>query len=210
MPTRKKEPSLPTTFQEHHQNYTLDIFPEGRLGSSASSAGGVLASITYLADGATFVLVARYKDNEIGRGQYRKRGDHGQVTTVEILESTGATIGLMEAALVKKEEEQQAAERQARAQRLIPLPCPSCSSALGYDPQDQLFARSSGEVVVTCDHCGGLLDLEQIRLRYRQRIRQLRTDLAHAEEALHQVEQIKRQQDTPLIIDGERVEEGTQ
>jgi hypothetical protein len=52
-------------------------------------------------------------------------------------------------------------------------------------------------VVLICDHCGDLLDLEQIQLRYRQRIRQLRTDLTHAEEALHQVEQIKRQQDTP-------------
>jgi hypothetical protein len=146
MPARKKGPlSLPTTFQEHHREYTLDIFPEGRLGSGASSAGGVLATITSLADGAPFVVVARFKDSEVGRGHYRKRGDYGQVTTIEVLASTGAMIGLIEAALVKREEERQEASRQARAQRLIPLPCPSCSYVLGYNPQDQLFARSSGE-----------------------------------------------------------------
>jgi hypothetical protein len=195
MPARKKEPpSLPTTFQEHHRNYTLDIFTEGRLGSGTSSAEGCLQTVTFLPDGGQFVLVAKYRDTEIGRGTYRKYGDFGQVTTAETVEAEGALIGLIEAALAKREESRQAALQKERAERLIPLPCPSCSSALGYDPQDQLFARSSGEVVLTCDHCGDLLDLEQIRLRYQQRIRQLRTDLAHAEEALHQVEHLKRQQ----------------
>ena len=193
MPSRKQEPSLPTTFQENHRHYMLDIFPEGRLGSGASSAGGILATITYLADGATFVIVARYKDNEIGQGRYRKRGHHGQVTTIEVLESTGVMVGLIEAALTKREEERQAAGRQARAERLIPLPCPSCGHALGYDPEDQLFARPGGEAISVCDYCGETLDLEQFHQRYNQRIGQLRADLAHAEGALRQVEALKRQ-----------------
>lgn len=198
MPARKKEPpSLPMTFQEHHRKYTLDIFPEGHMGSGASSAEGCLQTITFLPDGGQFVLVAKYRDTEIGRGTYRKYGDFGQVTTVETVEAKGALIGLIETALAKREELRQAALQKERAERLIPLPCPSCSSALGYDPQDQLFTRSSGEVVVICDHCGDLLDLEQIRLRYHQRITQLRTDLAHAEETLRQIEHLKRRQHTP-------------
>jgi hypothetical protein len=186
-----KKLSLPATFQEKHRHYTLDIFPEGRMGTGASSAEGCLATITYLADGATFLIVARYKDTEIGRGHYRKHGPYGQVTTVEMLESKGAMIGLIEVALAKREEARQVAERQARASRLLPLPCPSCGHVLGYDPSDQLFAEPDGEVISTCNYCGEILSLERFEQHYAQRIRQIRADLHHAEEAQRQMLAIK-------------------
>lgn len=186
-----KKPLLPTSFQEKHRHYTLDIFPEGRMGTSASSAEGCLATITYLADGATFLIVARYKDTEIGRGHYRKYGPYGQVTTVKMLESKGAMIGLIEAALAKREEVRQTVERQARASRLLPLPCPSCGHVLGYDLLDQLFAKPDGEVMSTCNYCGEILSLERFEQHYAQRIRQLRADLQQAEEARRQVLAIK-------------------
>ncbi len=189
----KKKLSTPTTFREHHRHYVLDIFPQERMGSFASSAEGCLATMTSAADGMKFLIGARYKETIIGKGRFRKRGPSGQVETVETLEAEGAMIGLIEAALAKREEERQAALRQVRAERLLPLPCPSCGHVLGYDPIDQLFARPSGEAVSACDYCGEILDLEQVHQRYDQRIRQLRADLQHAEETLRQVQALKRQ-----------------
>src|SRR5690348_12197662 len=108
MPARKKEPpSLPTTFQEQHRHYLLYIFPEGRMGREAKTAEGCLETITSLPDEDLFSLVAQYKDTEIGRGRYCKRGPHGRVETIETLEAQGAVIGLIEAALAKREEAKQ-------------------------------------------------------------------------------------------------------
>ncbi|SRR6266487_314367 len=196
MTTRKKQ-SLPPTFQEGRRNYTLEIFPQRKegsgMGSGSASAEGCLQTMTYASDGMEYIIMARYKDTPIGEGRYRKRGPSGRVETVEVIEAQGAMIGLIEAALARREEERQATGRQARARRLLPLPCPSCGHALGYDPADHLFARSSGEAVSACDYCGETLDLEQIQQRYHQRIRQLRADLQHAEDALRQVQALKRQ-----------------
>lgn len=56
----KRQPSLPTTFQENHRHYMLDISTEGRMGRNAQTAEGCLQSIISFPDGAIIQIVARY------------------------------------------------------------------------------------------------------------------------------------------------------
>ena len=196
----KKQLSLPATFQEHRRNYILDIAPEGRMSSSSSSAESCLQTMTHISDGTIYSIEARYKEHKIGYGRYRKRGPSGRIETVEVIEAEGAMIGLIEAALAKREETRQVAEQQTRASRLLPLPCPSCGHALGYDPIDQRFAASGGEVISTCEYCGEILSLEHFEQHYTQRIRQLQADLHHAEEARKQVLALKTKREQKQVL----------
>ncbi len=191
MPSRKKPSPLPTTFQEQQRHYTLDVAPEGRLGSQASSAEACLRTMTYMQDGTIYTIVARYKDQVIGEGRYRKRGPSGSVETVEPLETHGAMVGLIEAALAQREAARQAEQCKERAGRLIALCCPACNQVTGYDPVDQVFAHSTGEAITVCPSCGGQLSLELIQHHYEQRLQQLRADLLQIEAAMRQIRQLR-------------------
>ena len=99
--------------------------------------------------------------------------------------------GLIEATLKQREEEQEAANQRARAQRITLLACAFCGHALGYDPLDQCFATSVGQRAITCPSCNTSLSLEAFQAHYEERIRQLRADLQRAEEARRLVLEIK-------------------
>jgi hypothetical protein len=193
MSARKKgSPALPTAFQEDHRHYTIDISREGRMGLNASSAEGCLATVVSLADGATFLLVARYKNDEIGRATYRKRGPAGQVTTVETLDASGALIGFIEAALKKREATRQAREQAERAARLVHLTCPQ-GHKVGYDPASGQFFTLEGQAQPTCKECGELLSLEALQQHHQQCIDALQKALQAEQEQLHLVKTFQMQ-----------------
>jgi hypothetical protein len=100
----------PTTFQEGHRYYTLELFQDRgsapRLTSFAATVAGCLRTMARVADGIDYLIVAWYKNEEIGRGRYRKRGPTGLLEVVKVLEVEGAMIGLLETGLAKWEAEQ--------------------------------------------------------------------------------------------------------
>lgn len=190
----KTKRTLPTTFEAGKRGFELLLSPqnEGRLGSEASSAEGCLRTMKHSADGTEYLISALYREQQIGQGRYRKVGQPGQLVTVETLSSEGAMNGLIEAALKQREEEQRAADQKARAQRITLLACAFCGHALGYDSIDHCFATSIGQKVFTCPSCNKSLSLEAFQAQYEERIRQLRADLQHAEEARRLVLEMKR------------------
>lgn len=189
---KKGSSSMPTTFQEKHRSYSLDILREGRIGATSSTAEGCLSTIVSLADGATFLLVARYKNDEIGRATYRKRGPAGRVTTVETLEASGALIGFIEAELEKREAVRQTQEQAERAARLIHLTCPA-GHDVGYDPTDGQFFTLEGQAQPICKECGEILSLEALQHHHQQRIDALQKALQGEQEQLRLVRTLQMQ-----------------
>lgn len=139
-------------------------------------------------DSEVFTITGYHREQEIGRGQYRKHGAPGRLETVETLSASGDLIGLIDATIAHRAEERQ---KQIRAERLIQRAC-SCDHPVNYDATDQCFALADGQEILVCPVCGKPLDLGRIMRDRQQRIAELQQELHHQQAALRLIQRIPR------------------
>lgn len=171
-------------FVEGRRGYVLDIAPVGRILNSAFSVEGCFRTMQYATDGLVFTIVARYREEEIGRGHYRKCGPAGRLATVEVIESQGAMVGLIEQALAKREEARLAELAAQRVARRMQLQCSACESEIGYDPVDRIFIDEAGALLSNCPVCGASLSLKTLEVDYQEKAAAQRKQLQETERCL--------------------------
>lgn len=183
---------LPTIFQEKQRGYTLNIHPEGGAAIAVASAEACLRAMHPFPDNTTFTIDAKYQEEIIGIGRYRKQGLAGQLHAVEALEASGAMMGILETALARRRASQQETVQAERLARLVILPC-TCGQDVGYDPQEQTFTTLLGRSIITCPACKALLSLETIEHSLQQHMQVLQEELRQQQEQLNQVAALRRE-----------------
>jgi len=188
---KAEQPPAPLTclFPEKTRGYLLLVHCPGRLAIEATSGESCLQAMKACADGEIVTILGKHRDQEIGCAEYRKRGQPGRVESVETLSASGDLVGLIEAALARRAEEQQKQIQSERAERLIQLAC-SCDQSVGYDEIDHCFALPDGSAVTVCPACGKLLDLGQITRDRELRIATLQRELQQQQTALRLVQRV--------------------
>lgn len=97
----KQSQALPTAFVEE-KHFSLDLYQkiqgEWWHMSEASTVAGAFRTIKYLPDEALVHMVATYKKQRIGEGEYYKRGPAGRLERIETIKTNAAIVDVIERA----------------------------------------------------------------------------------------------------------------
>jgi len=123
---------LPTTFVEDERHFVLQIGRQATLAYSGVQASWewydstwtvaeCLETVERRLSHGQFTVSAEWKGERIGYGRYLKREDQG--LAIETIETSGAMVGLLEAAI---EQAEQKRLREEEARRTVPCDYPGC------------------------------------------------------------------------------------
>ncbi|GHO46883.1 hypothetical protein [Ktedonospora formicarum] len=178
------------TFQEKQKGYTLEIINKDGETSVVTSTENCLQVLSPYPNDAIFTINAHYQEKNIGTGRYRKLGEIGQVTSIEVLEAFGAMMGLLETALARRQAKHQEVLHAERLARLVILSC-ECGHEVSYDPQEHFFTTSLGSPAITCEVCKTILDLETIKQSIQRRTLSLEKELQQQREQLAYIDTLR-------------------
>lgn len=171
------------TFQEKQKGYTLEIINKEGENRVVTSTENCLQVLSPYPEDTIFTINAHYQEKNIGTGRYRKQGKIGQVSSIEVLEASGAMMGLLETALARRQAKHQEVLHAERLARLVILSC-ECGHEVSYDPQEHVFTTSLGNPAITCEVCKTILDLEIIKQSLQRHAQSLEKELQQQHEQL--------------------------
>jgi hypothetical protein len=123
----KQSEPRPTAFIED-KNFSLDLYRKDRgvwwHMSEATTIKSTFQTIKYLPDESPVRIVALYKKQLIGQGEYYKRGPAGRLERIETIKTEAAMMDVIERAFQDYTEEQPSLEELARS---YPCDWPGCS-----------------------------------------------------------------------------------
>lgn len=109
----KSSEQLPTVWISG-KYFSLDLYRKDRGGwwhmSEATSIKSTFQTIKYLPDESPVLIVALYKKQPIGQGEYYKRGPAGRLERIETVRAEAALVGVIERAFQDYTEEQPSLE----------------------------------------------------------------------------------------------------